>query len=568
MPQDPKATDTCRVKTLPAAEVARAVERAIKLNHGNGRAVNALRMAAPDAILSPQNLAILTTKYWGRQGVKLTVAFMDNPDTALRKRILLHMNAWGKSANIEFTETQVDAQVRIARTAGDGYWSYVGTDILSIDKQSPTMNLDSFTMSTADAEFFRVVRHETGHTLGCPHEHMRKEIVDRIDRAKAIAYFKATQDWSEAMVVQQVLTALDESALSATAHADPASIMCYWLPASIMKDGQAVVGGKDIDGQDRTFIDSMYPKPTGDFWHTLRRADGSWTGLGELSTQIVVPGAVRTATEVAGANGETHLMFATLDGHLWHTIRYADGSWQPLGDAHAVLGLAEPIVHVAAAAGAGGQTQYMLTNGAGRLLHTIRYADGSWQPVGDAQTVIGIPGPVVDVAGTAGAGGETHFMLTTAGGHLWHTVRKADGNWTGLGDVHTQIAVSGPVRSIAAATGKAGETHYAFTTSDGHLWHTIRFADGSWQPTGDAHAVLGIAGPVSAVAAAGGKPGETQYMFTTSGGHLCHTLRRVDGSWTGVGDVNGQFAIPKPIKGIAAATGSGGETQFVCLAGG
>lgn len=567
MPQN-NATETCRIKTLASTEVLKAAERAIKLNPANGRAVNALRMAAPNAVLTPENLAILTSKYWGRQGVHLTVGFLDNPDTALRKRILLHMNAWGKSANIEFVETNVDPQVRIARTAGDGYWSYVGTDILSIDKQSPTMNLDSFTMSTADAEFFRVVRHETGHTLGCPHEHMRQEIVDRIDRAKAIAYFKATQDWSEAMVVQQVLTALDDSALSATAHADPASIMCYWLPGSIMKDGQAVIGGRDIDAQDRAFIDGMYPKATGDFWHTLRRADGSWTGLGELNTQIVVPGPVRTVAGVAGAGGETHFMFATLDGHLWHTIRYADGSWQPLGDAHAVLGIAGSIVHVAAAAGLGGETQYMLTNAAGRLLHTIRFADGSWQPLGDAQTVIGIPAPVVDVAGTAGASGETHFMFTTTDGHLWHTVRKADGSWTGLGDVQTQISVSGPVRSIGAATGKAGETQFMFTTSDGHLWHTIRFADGSWQPTGDAHAVLGVGGPVGAVAAAAGKAGETQYMFTTSNGHVGHSLRRADGSWTGLGDVNGQFAIPKPVKGIAAATGSGGETQFVCFAGG
>ncbi len=568
MPQNPKSTDTCRIKTLPAIELLKAAERAIKLNPANGRAVNALRLAAPDAVLKPEHLAVITTKYWGRQGVHLTVGFLDNPETALRKRILLHMNAWGKSANIEFVETNTEPQVRIARAAGDGYWSYVGTDILSIDKQSATMNLDSFTMSTADSEFFRVVRHETGHTIGCPHEHMRKEIVDRIDRTKAIAYFKATQDWSEPMVIQQVLTPLDESALSATAHADPASIMSYWLPASIMKDGQAVVGGKDIDGQDRTFIDGMYPKATGDFWHTLRRADGNWTGLGEINTQIVVPGTVRTVAGVGGTGGETHFMFATLDGHLWHTIRYADGSWQPVGDAHAVLGLAGSIVHVAAAAGSGGETQYMLTDGAGRLLHTIRYADGSWQPVGDAQAVLGIPGPVVDVAGAAGASGEAHFMLTTSNGHLWHTVRNADGSWTGLGDVQTQIAVSGPVRSIGAATGKSGETHFMFTTSDGHLWHTIRLADGSWQPTGDAHAVLGIAGPVSAVSAAAGKAGETQYMFTTSGGHVCHSLRKDDGSWTGLGDVNGQFAIPKPVKGIAAASGSGGETQFVCFAGG
>ena len=39
------------------------------------------------------------------------------------------------------------------------------------------MNLEAFTMQTPDSEFHRVVRHEAGHTLGFPHEHMRKAIV-------------------------------------------------------------------------------------------------------------------------------------------------------------------------------------------------------------------------------------------------------------------------------------------------------------------------------------------------------------------------------------------------------
>ena len=49
------------------------------------------------------------------------------------------------------------------------------------------MNLEAFTMDTPDSEFFRVVRHETGHTLGFPHEHMRKAIIDRLDPEKVIA---------------------------------------------------------------------------------------------------------------------------------------------------------------------------------------------------------------------------------------------------------------------------------------------------------------------------------------------------------------------------------------------
>lgn len=78
--------------------------------------------------------------------------------------------------------------VRIS-LAGSGYWSYLGTDILHIPSNQPTMNLQDFSMSTPESEYKRVVRHETGHTLGFPHEHLRKEIVDNIDRNKAYNYF-------------------------------------------------------------------------------------------------------------------------------------------------------------------------------------------------------------------------------------------------------------------------------------------------------------------------------------------------------------------------------------------
>jgi hypothetical protein len=35
--------------------------------------------------------------------------------------------------------------------------------------------------------------------------------------------------------------------------------MCYWLPASIMKDGIAVAGGNDIDALDAQFAGTVYP---------------------------------------------------------------------------------------------------------------------------------------------------------------------------------------------------------------------------------------------------------------------------------------------------------------------
>ena len=213
----------------------------------------------------PSAISVITNKFWRGHGVRLTVAFLDNPDNALRARILDNMNAWAKTCNVAFTETHdiAAARVRISRHGGPtgGYWSYVGTDILSIRPGQPTMNLQGFTMATPESEFHRVVRHETGHTLGCPHEHMRRELIDLIDVHKAIDFFRLTQGWNEAMTRRQVLTPIEESSLLHTAHADQNSIMCYQLPGSITKSGKPILGGIDIDATDFEFMGHIYPKP-------------------------------------------------------------------------------------------------------------------------------------------------------------------------------------------------------------------------------------------------------------------------------------------------------------------
>ena len=251
----------CTIKMLPMEQQVAAAARAVEVNPQNAPAMENLRALKPDFEIPPEHLAVMTGKYWGPTGVRLTVGFTDNPPTDLRARILSHMNAWGSYANVRFSQTNTSPQVRIARAPNDGYWSNLGTDVLTISQDQPTMNLASFTMNTADSEFYRVVRHETGHTLGFPHEHRRQEIVNRIDREKAVAFFMATQGWSRQMVIEQVLTPFANSALNATAQTDGNSIMCYGLPASIMKDSIAVPGGLDIDALDAQFAGQIYPGP-------------------------------------------------------------------------------------------------------------------------------------------------------------------------------------------------------------------------------------------------------------------------------------------------------------------
>jgi hypothetical protein len=256
----------CVPRYLPPSRAAEAARIAREINPSNA-AVHRAVMRTPVGG-GKARLALLIANRWPTSGVKLTVKFLDGAPKDLQKRILGHMNAWQKTANIGFVLTSGDAQVRITRLNHPddmaGYWSYVGTQILGIHKQDePTLNLEDFTMKTPESEFHRVVRHEAGHSLGFEHEHMRSGIVKLIDRNKAFAYFKRTEGWSRQETLDQVLTPLKDKSLMGTTEADPLSIMCYQLPGEIMKNGKPVPGGSDIDKIDYRFASSCYPKKVG-----------------------------------------------------------------------------------------------------------------------------------------------------------------------------------------------------------------------------------------------------------------------------------------------------------------
>ena len=258
---------TCIPKRLrPELQVA-AAERACEINPQNNPALRRMAHFIKGFKPTREHIALVTSKYWGPEGVDLSVSFMETRPVALRRRILEHMNAWAAQraglagANVRFRETQGTGEVRIAFEGGvdGGYWSYVGTDILGIPLDQQTLNLERFSMQTPEREFVRVVRHEAGHTLGFPHEHMRRELVARIDRKKAIEYFGRTQGWTPDDVDAQVLTPLEESSIMGTERADDRSIMCYDIPPEITVDGEPIVGGDDIDEDDYAFALRIYP---------------------------------------------------------------------------------------------------------------------------------------------------------------------------------------------------------------------------------------------------------------------------------------------------------------------
>lgn len=249
----------CSIKRLPTRLMIQAASTAVRMNPVNAPQ-SQMGFVGGGGVLDPMQIAVMTAKYWGPKPRRLTVSFMESTTAALRNQILKYLQTWSKRSCVAFVETAGVGQVRISRQ-GTGFWSYLGTDVLHIPQNRPTMNLQNFTLQTPESEYKRVVQHEAGHTLGFPHEHMRKELIARIDRNKAYRYFQATQGWDQAMVDAQVLTPLDDNSIMGT-PSDQTSIMCYQLPASITKDGRPIIGGVDINRTDFDFAGLIYPKPS------------------------------------------------------------------------------------------------------------------------------------------------------------------------------------------------------------------------------------------------------------------------------------------------------------------
>src|SRR5215211_3500928 len=112
----------CTIKQLPDNQITPSARRAAEINPLN-HVTSIKRFNKSKHSTNPGNMriSVLTTKYWGVEGVHLTVGFLDNPPRNLRRRILSHLNAWNKTAKIKFSETQTDPEVRIARQPGEGH---------------------------------------------------------------------------------------------------------------------------------------------------------------------------------------------------------------------------------------------------------------------------------------------------------------------------------------------------------------------------------------------------------------------------------------------------------------
>jgi hypothetical protein len=252
----------CYIPQLTPAQALKAAELAVEINPAN-RPLAGQYVKGVSLPLTPARLAMVTSKWWGADGVTLPTAFMEDLSNELSRVIFEHLNLWNArgTVNVKFVPSTTDPVIRISRGRG-GYYSYLGTDCRGIPRNQQTMNLEAITTKTAASELLRVIPHEAGHALGCPHEHQRPEIVALLDPQKTIAEFRRSQGWSANEVREQVLTPINVRSIMGTPEADQVSVMTYWFPGSITKSGKPIPGGKGINDSDYAFMARMYPVAT------------------------------------------------------------------------------------------------------------------------------------------------------------------------------------------------------------------------------------------------------------------------------------------------------------------
>lgn len=241
----------------------------------------------------------------------------------------------------------------------------------------------------------------------------------------------------------------------------------------------------------------------GELWHAIRRVDGTWTPFGNVED---FAGEIGTITRVAATDvgGSLHVVVISDTHSIHHTVRSPNGSWTPLLSVEDFAGQLSDLQDVAAAGFVNGELQVTVSTATGRLFHSLRQRNGAWTRWGDVEAVAGDPGTPNEVSASE-VNGVFHLVANYGPAGVRHAVRNTDGSWTRLLNINDFNGGNpGHVLDVAAVGFTNGELQVVALSAGGPIWHAVRRADGSWTPWGDVKAFAGNPGSVLRVSLGAG----------------------------------------------------------------
>ncbi|PRS59931.1 matrixin family metalloprotease [Bacillus pumilus] len=246
-----KTLNHCAQMRLPDDQLIEAARLAILENPDNAPEKN----GKPNVDIKSYKMALHVKKKWSN-GRILRVRFLDG-EPFVHKKVKEYANQWSRYANIKFQfGNDPNAEIRISFKQ-KGYWSYLGTDNLSIPQNRATMNFEGFSINTKEEEFSRVVLHEFGHCIGLAHEQSSPGADIPWDKDAVYDYY-AKRGWPRQMVDHNVLSKLDPNEVVYTTH-DKLSIMQYPVPEELTIGDYKIGWNTTLSNTDKQFISKMYP---------------------------------------------------------------------------------------------------------------------------------------------------------------------------------------------------------------------------------------------------------------------------------------------------------------------
>ncbi|MFE2721611.1 hypothetical protein [Kitasatospora sp. NPDC059327] len=293
------------------------------------------------------------------------------------------------------------------------------------------------------------------------------------------------------------------------------------------------------------------PAPTpvsrtkGQFFHQTRNADGTWSALGALTGVGSAPQFNGYGESIAAApDGSAQVVGVGMDGNVYHTVRYISGGWQAWGALTDLSGRQMAASQVSIAVGPDNTAQVLAVGADNALYHEIRRPDGTWTGFQPLTIADGSAMKAGHVSITVGPDGSAQVLAIGADGVAYHTVRAANGTWTGFQPLTSSNGGAMQALDVSIAANPDGSAQALVIGADGRVYHEIRRADGTWTGLTPIDGV-GTSDMYATNAAITITPdGTAQILAIGNDGNVYHRTRRPDGSWTAFNPIAGANGAP------------------------